>query len=180
MKVIRRNKIVRSDPEANPKGTPLEKTVDADLGTNVIPKERYTSKDFMRKEWEGIWTKVWLLGCREDQIPDPGDYICTNIGTESVVIVRQHGCGFKAFHNVCMHRGNRLADEGLGHADPFVCGYHGWHDWFIANTDLNSGIPDFNKQLAHSFKYNDLDSLEKIFQDFLRKNKFQDFLEKLG
>ena len=25
-----------------------------------------------------------------------------------------------------MHRGNRLADEGLGHADPFVCGYHGW------------------------------------------------------
>ena len=25
-----------------------------------------------------------------------------------------------------MHRGNRLADEGLGHADLFVCGYHGW------------------------------------------------------
>ena len=80
MKVIRKNKIVRSDPEANPKGTPLEKTVDAALGTNVIPKERYTSKDFMRKEWDGIWTKVWLLGCREDQIPEPGDYICTNKG----------------------------------------------------------------------------------------------------
>jgi len=45
------------------------------------------------------------------------------------------------------------------------CGYHGWHDWYIANTDLNSGIPDFNKHLAHSFAYNDLDSLEKIFKD---------------
>ncbi len=44
------------------------------------------------------------------------------------------------------------------------CGYHGWHDWFIANTDLNQGIPDFNKKLAHSFNYNDLDSLEKIFK----------------
>ena len=44
------------------------------------------------------------------------------------------------------------------------CGYHGWHDWFIANTDLNSGIPKFNQKLAHSFTYNDLDSLEKIFK----------------
>ena len=46
------------------------------------------------------------------------------------------------------------------------CGYHGWHDWYIANTDLNSGIPDFNKKLAHSFSYNDLDSLEKIFKEY--------------
>ncbi|MCH8157704.1 MAG: aminotransferase class III-fold pyridoxal phosphate-dependent enzyme, partial [Nitrospinae bacterium] len=43
------------------------------------------------------------------------------------------------------------------------CGYHGWHDWYIANTDLNSGIPEFNQKLAHSFTYNDLDSLEKVF-----------------
>ena len=21
------------------------------------------------------------------------------------------------------------------------CGYHGWHDWFISNTNLNKGIP---------------------------------------
>ena len=126
MKVIRKNKIIRSDPKENPNGTPLEKALDIDLGTQIIPKERYTSKEFMEKEWENIWTKVWLLGCREDQISEPGDYICTNIGRESVLIVRQSDGGFKAFHNVCMHRGNRLADEGLGHAEPFVCGYHGW------------------------------------------------------
>ena len=49
------------------------------------------------------------------------------------------------------------------------CGYHGWHDWFIGTTDLNSGIPKFNNQLAHSFSYNDLSSLEKIFSK--NKNK---------
>ena len=49
------------------------------------------------------------------------------------------------------------------------CGYHGWHDWFIGTTDLNSGIPKFNDQLAHSFSYNDLSSLEKIFSK--NKNK---------
>ncbi len=49
------------------------------------------------------------------------------------------------------------------------CGYHGWHDWFIGTTDLNSGIPKFNDQLAHSFAYNNISSLEKIFSKY--KNK---------
>ena len=49
------------------------------------------------------------------------------------------------------------------------CGYHGWHDWFIGTTDLNSGIPKFNNQLAHSFSYNNISSLEKIFSKY--KNK---------
>ena len=49
------------------------------------------------------------------------------------------------------------------------CGYHGWHDWFIGTTDLNYGIPKFNNQLAHSFSYNNISSLEKIFSKY--KNK---------
>ena len=61
--------------------------------------------------------------------------------------------------------GVRVARAITGRDHIAYCGYHGWHDWFIANTDLNSGIPDFNKKLAHSFTYNDLDSLEKIFED---------------
>ena len=47
------------------------------------------------------------------------------------------------------------------------CGYHGWHDWFVGTTDLNAGVPKFNDQLAHSFSYNNIESLEKIF----KKNK---------
>ena len=49
------------------------------------------------------------------------------------------------------------------------CGYHGWHDWYIANTDLNSGVPEFNQKLAHSFTYNDLGSLEEIFARYPEK-----------
>ncbi|MDH5181760.1 MAG: aminotransferase class III-fold pyridoxal phosphate-dependent enzyme, partial [Gammaproteobacteria bacterium] len=58
----------------------------------------------------------------------------------------------------------RISRAVTGRNHVAYCGYHGWHDWYIANTDLNSGIPDFNKQLAHSFTYNDLDSLEQIFK----------------
>ena len=58
----------------------------------------------------------------------------------------------------------RVARSVTGRDHIAYCGYHGWHDWYIGDTDLNSGIPKFNQKLAHSFKYNDLDSLEKIFK----------------
>lgn len=62
--------------------------------------------------------------------------------------------------------GVRIARAVTGREHVAYCGYHGWHDWYIANTDLNSGIPGFNKHLAHAFAYNDLESLERIFQEF--------------
>ncbi len=62
--------------------------------------------------------------------------------------------------------GVRVARAATNRDHIAYCGYHGWHDWFIANTDLNQGIPEFNKKLAHSFNYNDLDSLEKIFKKY--------------
>ena len=40
--------------------TPLEKAPDPDLGTEPIPKTRYTSPDFMQREWDGMWTRTWL------------------------------------------------------------------------------------------------------------------------
>ena len=59
----------------------------------------------------------------------------------------------------------RIARAVTGRDHVAYCGYHGWHDWYIANTDLNSGIPEFNQGLAHSFNYNDLDSLQQIFDE---------------
>lgn len=60
----------------------------------------------------------------------------------------------------------RVARAVTGRDHIAYCGYHGWHDWYIANTDLNSGIPDFNKGLSHSFTYNNLDSLEEILTKY--------------
>ena len=60
----------------------------------------------------------------------------------------------------------RLARAFTGRDHIAFCGYHGWHDWFIATTDLNSGIPEFNMQLAHAFTYNDIDSLANVIEEF--------------
>ena len=106
--------------------TPLDKQPDPELGNDIIAKERYTSAEFMRLEWQRMWTKVWLLGGLEIDLTEPGDYIVTEIGPESILIVKQADKSIRAFYNVCQHRGNRLRPAGLGSAESFQCAYHHW------------------------------------------------------
>lgn len=47
-----------------------------------------------------------------------------------------------------------------------VCGYHGWQDWYIGSTTRNLGVPQSTIQLTHSFQYNNIDSLYKIFKEY--------------
>ena len=106
--------------------TPAEKAPEPNLGSDLIPKERYTSPEFMALEWEKLWTKVWLVGCREDEIPEPGDYITTEIGTESLLIVRGEDGVARTFYNVCNHRGNQVKFDHCGNSRTLQCAYHFW------------------------------------------------------
>ena len=45
-------------------------------------------------------------------------------------------------------------------------GYHGWHDWYSIVTEKNKGIPESYSEYMHEFKYNDLSSLEWIFNRY--------------
>src|SRR5690606_31927232 len=58
------------------------------LGDSDLPIERYTSPEFFAREMRDLWPKVWQWACREEHIPEPGDYITYEIGPHSVLIVR--------------------------------------------------------------------------------------------
>ncbi len=45
------------------------------------------------------------------------------------------------------------------------CGYHGWHDWYIAVTARNHGIPEAVQALSFTFNYNDIDSVKNSIDD---------------
>jgi glutamate-1-semialdehyde 2,1-aminomutase len=47
-----------------------------------------------------------------------------------------------------------------------VCGYHGWQDWFIGSTARNKGVPEAVQRLTHAFAYNDIHSLEALFDKY--------------
>ncbi|MEO8436820.1 MAG: aminotransferase class III-fold pyridoxal phosphate-dependent enzyme [Chloroflexota bacterium] len=47
-----------------------------------------------------------------------------------------------------------------------VCGYHGWQDWYIGSTTRDLGVPAATKALTHTFRYNDVPSLEALFAEY--------------
>ncbi|VVH61805.1 aminotransferase, Class III pyridoxal-phosphate dependent [uncultured Gammaproteobacteria bacterium] len=59
----------------------------------------------------------------------------------------------------------RIARAYTGKEHIAVCGYHGWQDWYIGSTTRDLGVPKSVKELTHKFEYNNIESLEKIFQE---------------
>lgn len=106
--------------------SPVDKAPEPDLGTALIPKNRYVSREFMAQEWEKVWTKVWLVGCHVDEVPAPGDYVTTDIGDESILIVHGEDGIIRSFYNACNHRGNQVKFDDAGTARTLVCAYHLW------------------------------------------------------
>ena len=60
----------------------------------------------------------------------------------------------------------RLARAFTGRDHVVVCGYHGWQDWYIGSTARNLGVPKATQDLTHSFFYNDIASLQAVFQQW--------------
>jgi phenylpropionate dioxygenase-like ring-hydroxylating dioxygenase large terminal subunit len=92
-----------------------------------IPKARYLAPEFAALERERLWSRVWQVACREEELAEPGAYVEYTVGDESVLVVRDYDDRIHAFHNACAHRGTALG-EGCGtFADGSIrCPYHGW------------------------------------------------------
>jgi phenylpropionate dioxygenase-like ring-hydroxylating dioxygenase large terminal subunit len=104
---------------------PMDGRDPANLRGDAIGGERYYSPDFARREWEGMWSRIWHVAGRTAEMPDPGDYVVHNFLKESVICVRQDDGSIRAFFNSCAHRGMRLAAANSS-VDAITCPYHGW------------------------------------------------------
>lgn len=96
-----------------------------DLGTAPLSMKRYTSVAYHKAEVERMWSRVWQMACREEQIPEVGDVVVYNIAHHSILVVRSGPDEIKAFHNSCLHRGTKLCmtDTSVPH---LRCPYHGF------------------------------------------------------
>ncbi len=98
----------------------------------TFPVEAYISAEYAHAEADKLWAKVWQHVGRVEEIPEVGNYITYEIGTDSILIVRAASDSIKAYHNVCPHRGRRLvgtprgANHACGKTMKFGCNYHAW------------------------------------------------------
>jgi Rieske [2Fe-2S] domain len=94
------------------------------LGDEDIPYDRYYSQSFFEQEVEKIWMKTWQWVCREEHIPNPGDYYVYEVAHLSIIVVRTGSRAIKAYYNSCLHRGTKFRpQEGLGSAQELRCPY---------------------------------------------------------
>lgn len=96
-------------------------------GWQHVPAERYYSREFFELEKTKLWPHVWQMAAREEEIPEPGDFVEYEIVGQSLLIVRQTDGSVKALHNACRHRGTELG-KGCGRfpGNQIVCPFHGW------------------------------------------------------
>ncbi|MBI1182257.1 MAG: aromatic ring-hydroxylating dioxygenase subunit alpha, partial [Alphaproteobacteria bacterium] len=78
--------MIHGDPSPPPGVLTLQSNPQQD--TADIPFARYTSQAFFDLEMEKMWRKVWQFACREEHVPEVGDYTVYDIGRHSIVIVR--------------------------------------------------------------------------------------------
>lgn len=93
-----------------------------------IDPDWYWSRERADLEWDHVWSKLWHMGPRVEEVSEPGDVYVHSLGRESLLFVHDDDGEVRGMFNVCRHRGNRLllSEDGPAYATQFKCAFHGW------------------------------------------------------
>ena len=125
-------------------------------GITEIPYRIYTDPAIFEQEMGRIFCgESWSYVGLEVELPNPGDYIVSQIGNRSVVITRDEQGAVRGFANRCAHRGVKVCRQRSGNSRFFICPYHQWsYDArgrlrgvpFVNGVNKQGGMPeDFDR-----------------------------------
>src|ERR1700760_1289065 len=86
----------------------LRKLIDSRTAGDTLPAPLSRARGCSGPDVALIFGRHWIYIGVEPEIPEPGDFFTVEIGTDSVIVVRDDDMSVRAFHNVCRHRGARL------------------------------------------------------------------------
>ena len=117
---------------------------------HALPAWVYNNAQLSRLEFERVLKPSWQIVCHVNSIPKTGDFQTLDLGSDSVMVLRDRDGSIRAFHNVCRHRGARLLD-GAGNCPTAVtCPYHGWtyrHDGGLIGMPVRESFPGLDRSL---------------------------------
>jgi phenylpropionate dioxygenase-like ring-hydroxylating dioxygenase large terminal subunit len=133
---------------AAPTATPATKIWSA----QSLPAWVYSDPRLTSLEIERILKPSWQIACHVSQIRNSGDYITFELGTDSVIVLRDGDGAIRALRNVCRHRGTRLLAGSGRCLGRITCPYHGWtyrYDGSLLATPARDSFPGLDLR-AHS------------------------------
>ena len=106
---------------------PIQPATSADpLDGMSLPGWLYHDPEFLEAEKHALLRAAPQVVCHESEIAAPGDWRSLEYLGDSVIVIRGDDGKFRAFANVCRHRGSRLVDGEAGCAKVLTCPYHAW------------------------------------------------------
>ena len=117
--------------------------------------EWYSSEAYYFKEWDNLFSKVWLFAGFNNRLRGNGSYFVIELFGKEIVVHDFNG-EIKAYQNACPHRGGPFYLDKDGKGFP-SCLYHGWtfenakdlsfishHDWFSEDCSEDSCARQLN------------------------------------
>jgi anthranilate 1,2-dioxygenase large subunit len=131
-------------------------------GVTRVPTWIYSDPALFEREMDVFFQgDVWNYVGLECEVPNPGDYRRSWIGTRQVVMTRAESGEVHVMENRCAHRGSPVVWKNNGNASSLTCPYHQWsYDLngdllglpFLRGANGRGGMPkDFDKK-AHGMR----------------------------
>jgi phenylpropionate dioxygenase-like ring-hydroxylating dioxygenase large terminal subunit len=119
-----------------------------------VHRDVYVSEEVFQLEMEHMFPNSWVYVGHDSQVPNPGDYFGTTIGTQPVLLVRHTDCKVHVLHNRCPHKGTRITSETCGNTGKFFrCPYHAWSfktDGSLLAIPLKKGYENTGFEQSHA------------------------------
>ncbi len=113
-----------------------------------LPGWAYTDPQQLELERQLLFRRHWQLAGHVSNAPDPGSYFCFDVAGERAIVVRDKENEIRVFHNVCRHRGSRVAVNETGRCgSALVCPFHGWSfnlDGTLRSTASPKALPELD------------------------------------
>ena len=100
--------------------------LDQRMAGHALPAGLYTREDVFKADLEVFFRRHWIFVGLECDVPEPGDAHVIDLGSSSIILLRDDDGQIRVLHNVCRHRGARLLDSGTSIVSKLVCPYHQW------------------------------------------------------
>ena len=157
-------------------------------GLRRIPDWVYTDQTIYEREIERIFQgRTWNYVALECEVPNPGDFIRSNVGPTPVVVSRAEDGNIHVFENRCAHRAAEFCRDLSGNAKEFVCPYHQWtYDLkgnlagvpFRRGVDGKGGMPKDFRNADHGLRQLNVTTHRGVVFASYRSDmeSFQDYL----
>lgn len=98
-----------------------------DEGFTRIPMWVYTDPEIFEREMElFFFGPTWNYIALACEVPNPGDYIRSWVGTKPVIAVRDKDGSVNVMENRCAHKGSLVCWKPRGNVKLLTCPYHQW------------------------------------------------------